>query len=82
MWNILRKVNPNNPMAAARAYPRVMAALRWFIENDETNLGDPENTYWEANYRRGKKVYKDASGGVELRPEDDDPNHFRFTTSL
>lgn len=76
---LMRRVNPEDPMAAARAYPRVMAALRWFIENDDTNLGDPWNEYWEANYMRGKKVYKAASG-AELRKEDDDPDHFRFTT--
>ncbi len=81
VWDILRKVNPENPLAAARAYPRVMAALRWFIENDDTNLGDPNNEYWEANYMRGKKVYKAASG-KDLRTEDDDPNISRFTTRL
>ena len=26
-WKLLSKVNPKDPMAAARAYPRVMAAL-------------------------------------------------------
>ena len=76
---LMREVNPKDPLEAAKAYKRVMAALRWFIENDETNLGEPDNAYWEANYRRGKKVYKAASGGVELRPDDDDLNHFRFT---
>jgi len=77
---LMRRINPEDPMAAARAYPRVMAALRWFIENDDTNLGDPSNEYWEANYMRGKKVYKAASGGVELRKEDDDPDRIRFIT--
>ena len=32
MLELMRRVNPKDPMAAARAYPRVMAALRWFIE--------------------------------------------------
>ncbi len=80
-WELMREVNPEDPLEAAKAYKRVMAALRWFIENDETNLGDPMNEYWEANYRRAKKVYKAASG-IQLRPEDDDPNYFRFVSNL
>ena len=76
---LLEKVNPSDPLAAAKAYPRVMAALRWYIENDDTNLGDPENKYWEINYHRGKKVYEVASGGVKLNENYDAGDHFRLT---
>jgi len=77
LWERMSRINPD-PMQAAKSYARVMAALRWYIENDDVNLGEQGNEYWEANYHRGKKVYRDASG-VDLRQEDDDPNIMRQT---
>lgn len=31
-------------------------ALRWYVENDDTNLGQEGNEFWELGYYKGKAL--------------------------
>lgn len=31
-------------------------ALRWYVQNDDVTLGDPDNQYWVDGYERAKAL--------------------------
>lgn len=50
----------NTKLAAAA--PELLEALRWYIENDDTNIGMEGNEFWEEGLERGKAAVKKATG--------------------
>ena len=48
-------------MAAA---PEMLEALKWFVENDDTNIGQEGNEYWEDGLNRGIAAIAKATGAT------------------
>jgi hypothetical protein len=57
-----KKANPKDPLAAIENYSKVLLALKWFVENDDTNMWDTENRFWIDGFKRGKKAYNGSTG--------------------
>jgi hypothetical protein len=45
----------------------MLEALKWFVEHDDTNIGQPGNEFFEAGLNRG--IAAIAAGEAELRRE-------------
>lgn len=46
----------------AAAAPRMLKALQWFIENDDTNIGMAGNEFWEDGLNEGIAAVAQAIG--------------------
>jgi hypothetical protein len=44
------------------AAPDLLAALRWYVENDDTNIGMEGNEFWEEGLECGKAALAKATG--------------------
>jgi hypothetical protein len=40
------------------------AALRWYVENDDTNVGQEGNEFWEAGKKQAQAVLAKVEGGL------------------
>ena len=45
-----------------RAAPDLLEALKWFVENDDTNIGQEGNEFWEDGLNRGIAAIAKATG--------------------
>lgn len=52
----------DDDMRLISAAPDLLAALIWFVENDDTNEGMPGNEYWEAGLNAGRAAIAKATG--------------------
>jgi hypothetical protein len=41
----------------------LLEALKWYVENDDTNIGMEGNEFWEEGLERGKAAIAKATGG-------------------
>jgi hypothetical protein len=44
------------------AAPELLEALKWYVENDDTNIGMEGNEFWEEGLERGKAAIAKATG--------------------
>lgn len=40
----------------------IIECLRWYVENDDTNLGQEGNEFWEDGYNRAAEVLNKIDG--------------------
>lgn len=40
----------------------LLEALQWYVENDDTNIGQPGNEFWELGLERGRAAIALAQG--------------------
>ena len=51
--------NANARLIAAA--PELLAALKWYVENDDTNIGQEGNEFWEEGLAAGKAAIAKAT---------------------
>lgn len=42
--------------------PELLACLRWYVENDDTNIGEEGNEFWEDGLNIARHVIAKATG--------------------
>ena len=43
------------------AAPELLGALKWYVENDDVNEGDPENEFWTNGLNRARAAIDKAT---------------------
>lgn len=43
-------------MVLSKEMNEIVRCLTWYVDNDDTNEGDPSNEYWLGNKQRAQKA--------------------------